>query len=177
MSLSPPASAADHVRGDLNAPVVLVHYGDFECPYSGAAYPVIKALQAQWGDRLCTVFRAFPLTDVHPNAQLAAQAAEAAGEQFWAMHDKLFENRDDLREGDILDYARELGLPMPQFHHELHAQTAVDRVEASIAIGRANGVHGTPSFFVNGRFHDNDEGLWRQGRLSKVLESALASAS
>ena len=174
MSLSPPAGSADHIRGDLSAPVVLVQYGDFECPYSAALYGTIKEIQAQWGERLCYVFRPFPLADVHPHAQLAAQAAEAAGEKFWEMHDLLFENQDDLREGDLLEYARTLGLPQQVFGRDLHSQAIAARVAASVRSGRDNGVHGTPTLFVNGEFHDNRESLWEASRLVRVLESALA---
>jgi protein-disulfide isomerase len=174
MPLSPPAGANDHLRGDLNAPLILVQYGDFECPYSGAAYGVIKDILANAGDRIGYVFRSFPLADIHPHAQLASQAAEAAGEKFWEMHDLLFENQKSLQQNDLLSFATELGLEPDAFQIALHSPATIERVRASVHTGQANGVHGTPTFFINGEFHDNTEGLWKKARLLKALETALA---
>lgn len=173
MSLTPPVGDSDHLRGDSKAPILLVQYGDFECPYSGAAYGVIKDILAQWGDRIGYVFRSFPLDDVHPHALLASQAAEAAGEQFWEMHDLLFENQRALSESQLVGYATSLGLNEAKFRHALHSQSVIERVSESVRNGRANGVHGTPTFFVNGEFHDNNKGLWKKAHLLKVLQNAL----
>src|SRR5262249_10561446 len=111
----------DHIRGPEDAPVTLVEYGDFECPYCGRAEPVLRELVAEFGDELRFVFRDLPLTDVHPNAQLAAEAAEAAAAQgkFWEMHDLLFQHQDALTSTDLVRYAKELALDVDRFRDEL----------------------------------------------------------
>lgn len=172
----PPLSESDHIRGDLGAPVVLVHYGDFECPYSGAAYPVIKKAQSLFGDDLCLVFRQFPLDDIHPHAMQAALAAEAAGDKFWEMHDLLFENQDLLDVPDLFDYARQVGLDEKRFDTQLRAPGTFEAIKQVVADGKAVGVHGTPTFFINGEFHDNREGLWKASHLLSLLEKARQSA-
>lgn len=172
----PPITDADHIRGDRNAPVVLVHYGDFECPYSGAAYPVIKKAESLFGDDLCSVFRQFPLDDVHLHALQAALAAEAAGDKFWEMHDLLFENQDLLDVPDLFDYARQLGLDEKSFEQNMRASSTLEAIEQSVASGKRVGVHGTPTFFINGEFHDNREGLWRASHLMELLEKARQNA-
>jgi protein-disulfide isomerase len=172
----PPLTDTDHILGDPKAPVVLVHYGDFECPYSGAAYPIIKQAVADFGDDLCLVFRPFPLPDVHPHAVQAALAAEAAGDKFWEMHDVLFENQDLLDMADLFDYAQLLGLDEKSFEKTLRATSTIEKIRHSVDSAKHIGVHGTPTFFINGEFHDNREGLWEAPHLMSLLEKARDSA-
>ncbi len=141
--LTPPVSERDHAAGPEDAPVTLVEYGDYECPYCGMAYPIVKRAQLDLGNRLRFVFRNFPLAESHPHARLAAEAAEAAGAQgkFWEMHDMLYEHQDALEAEDLTGYAKSLGLDVPKFAHDLEA----------------SGVNGTPTFFVNGNRY---EGSW-----------------
>lgn len=145
----------DHIRGREDAPVTLVEYGDFECPFCGRAEPAIRELLAAEGDELRYVFRHLPLTDVHPFAQLAAEAAEAAGAQgrFWEMHDLLLEHQGELRPRELREYANRLGLDMERFESELHSRAYKKRVTADVASADASGVSGTPSFFIDGRRH------------------------
>jgi protein-disulfide isomerase len=172
----PPLSTDDFVRGDLNAPVILVHYGDFECPYSGALHVVLRSLENQFGEKIAVVFRQFPLDDIHPNAMKAALAAQAAGEKFWDMHDLLFENQDDLREGDLLEYAHKIGLDGTQFRIDFTSPQTRETVKESVRAAREIGIHGTPTLFINGQFHDNSEGLWKRPKLLPLIEAALETA-
>jgi Na+/H+ antiporter NhaA len=172
--------ARDHIRGALDAPVTLVEYADFECPYCGRAEPAIGELLAEQGEALRYVFRHLPLHDVHPRAQLAAEAAEAAGAQgaFWALHDRLFEHQDELTLGDLRRHARELGLDLQRFERELRDRLYEERVERDILGADASGVSGTPSFFVNGRRHHGAydlQALTAAVRAARV--AALASAT
>jgi Na+/H+ antiporter NhaA len=141
----------DHVRGDPEAPVTLVEYGDYECPYCGRAAPVVKELLERFDGRLRFVFRHLPLIDVHPNAALAAQAAEAAGEQgkFWEMHDRLFEHQDDLDPHDLARHAAEIGLDVVAFEEDLRSHRFAGRVAQDVNSADEAGVAGTPSFFIN----------------------------
>ena len=152
-----------HVIGPATAAVTLIAYCDFECPYCGRAYPVIKRLRAELGDRLRFVFRHFPLIHKHPYAQLAAEAAEAAGAQgqFWAMHDLLFENQDVLEIADLRTYGKLLGLDMAHYDRALTAHTYVDRVRQDVGSGKMSGTRGTPTFFINGGRHTDEETLER----------------
>jgi Na+/H+ antiporter NhaA/predicted DsbA family dithiol-disulfide isomerase len=145
--------ARDHIRGSEDAPVTLVEYGDYECPYCGQAEVVIRELLVSFGDALRYVWRHLPLNDVHPNAQLAAEAAEAAGAQgvFWEMHDKLLENQDRLTPPDLIRYAEEIGLDSDRLWDELRRHEHAERVAEDVASADASGVAGTPSFFINGR--------------------------
>ena len=117
----PVDKARDHIQGPGDAPVTLVEYGDYQCPFCGRAYPIVKKVRARMGDRLRFVFRDFPISTSHPNAEHAAEAAEAAAAQgrFWEMHDHLFENQKRLRDEDLQRYARELGLDVERFDPEL----------------------------------------------------------
>jgi Na+/H+ antiporter NhaA len=144
----------DHVRGPLDARVTLVEYGDFECPYCGMAEPVVRELLRDFGE-VRYVWRHVPLSDVHPHAQLAAEAAEAAGEQgmFWEMHDLLLGHQDNLRFGDLVGYAEELGLDVDRFASRLQNHEDAGRVAEDIDSGDLSGVSGTPTFFINGRRH------------------------
>jgi protein-disulfide isomerase len=157
--LTPPVSASDHAAGPDDAPVTLVEYGDYECPYCGMAHPIVKRAQRELGNRLRFVFRNFPLAESHPHARLAAQAAEAAAAQgkFWEMHDMLFEHQDALEPEDLTGYAKSLGLDTAQFVRDLEAGTYAKRVRDDFRSGVKSGVNGTPTFFVNGNRYD---GSW-----------------
>jgi protein-disulfide isomerase len=154
--LTPPVSERDHIRGSAAAPVILVEYGDFECPACGQAYPIVKALEQQLAATLAVVFRHCPLSTIHPHAQRAAEAAEAAGAQgkFWPMHDLLFERQDALEDGDLARYAAELGLDLTRFARDLATHRHLAKVRADFSSGVRSGVNGTPTFFVNGLRHD-----------------------
>jgi protein-disulfide isomerase len=158
-TLTPPVSERDHVAGPDDAPVTLVEYGDYECPYCGMAYPIVKRAQQELGSQLRLVFRNFPLAEAHPHARLAAQAAEAAGAQgkFWEMHDMLFEHQDALEAEDLVSYAKSLELDAARFARELVAGTYAKKVSDDFRSGVRSGVNGTPTFFVNGNRYD---GSW-----------------
>jgi protein-disulfide isomerase len=145
----------DHIRGPDAAPVTLVEYGDYECPYCSEAEVVISELLDEFGDDLRYVWRHLPLNDVHMNAQMAAEAAEAAASQgaFWAMHDKLLASQDELTVRDLKRYAEGLGLDVERFWDELRRRKHEERVAEDVASADASGVAGTPSFFINGRRH------------------------
>jgi Na+/H+ antiporter NhaA/glutaredoxin len=144
----------DHIRGPEDAPITMVEYGDFECPYCGQAEPIIREFLAGRGD-VRYVWRHLPLSDVHPQAQLAAQAAEAAAEQgaFWEMHDMLLDHQDALRFGDLVRYAGEIGLDVERFRDDLRRNTGAARVAEDVDSADLSGVSGTPTFFINGRRH------------------------
>jgi protein-disulfide isomerase len=144
----------DHIRGPRNAPVTLVEYGDFECPYCGRAEPVIRELLADHGD-IRYVWRHLPLTDVHPRAWLAAEASAAAAEQgrFWEMHDVLLEHQDALRPSDLVRHAEALGLDVDRFSEDLRRHRMAPRVARDVDSADLSGVSGTPTFFINGRRH------------------------
>jgi protein-disulfide isomerase len=144
----------DHIRGPVDAPVTLVEYGDFECPYCGQAEPVVRELLADFGD-VRYVWRHLPLTDVHPHAQAAAEAAEAAAAQgaFWEMHDTLFKDQDALTTPDLVRYAGDIGLDVEAFERDLRDRTGAERVAADLESADLSSVSGTPTFFINGRRH------------------------
>jgi Na+/H+ antiporter NhaA len=144
----------DHIRGPVDAPVTLVEYGDFECPYCGQAEPVVRELLRDFGD-VTYVWRHLPLNDVHPLAQQAAEAAEAAASQgaFWEMHDLLLDHQDALRMEDLVGYAEELGLDVDRFEEDLRTRAGVRRVAEDVDSADVSGVSGTPTFFVNGLRH------------------------
>ena len=146
----------DHMRGPTDAPVTLVEYGDFECPHCGQAHLVVDQIEKLLGDALCFVFRHFPLNTVHPYAQMAAVAAEAAGAQrrFWDMHDTLFENQHALDEVHLVQYAEILGLDLRKFVRDLEEQRFAAKVREDFLSGVHSGVNGTPTFFINGVRHD-----------------------
>jgi Na+/H+ antiporter NhaA len=145
----------DHIRGPEDAPVTLLEYGDFECPYCGQAEQVIRELLLSHGSDVRYVWRHLPLNDVHPSAQLAAEAAEAAAaqERFWEMYDAMLTHQDELRPRDLSRYAEELGLDIEQFKDDLRTHAHADRVLADVATADESGVSGTPTFFINGRRH------------------------
>jgi protein-disulfide isomerase len=152
LKLTEPQPHRDHIRGPHNAPIQMLEYGDYECPYCGAAHGVVKAVEEELGDRLCLAFRNFPLTNAHPHAQLAAEAAEAAGAQgkFWEMHDLIYENQEALEPDDLAEYAASLGLGIPRLVKELEAHVYAPRVREDFQAGVRADVNGTPTFFVNG---------------------------
>jgi protein-disulfide isomerase len=164
----------DHIQGPPDAPVTLVQYGDYECPYCGAAYPIIKEVQAHMGERLRFVFRNFPITTSHPHAERAAEAAEAAASQdkFWEMHDLLYENQRNLRDQDLRGYAEKLGLDVELFDKELAEHVHAERVHEDFMSGVRSGVNGTPTFYINGARHDDS---YETQPLLAALEGAAAS--
>jgi protein-disulfide isomerase len=172
MSLIQDAGNADHIQGNPDAPVALLEYGDYECPHCGAAYPVVKQIQKKMGRQLQFVFRNFPLTNMHPFAEIAAEAAEAASAQgrFWEMHDALYENQDSLSEETIFALAEKIGLDMEAFTKDIESQKYRPKVKKDFMGGVKSGVNGTPTFFINGeRFDQNFDG--------QLLLEALRSAA
>jgi Na+/H+ antiporter NhaA len=145
----------DHIRGPISAPVTVVEYGDFECPYCGQAEPVVRELLSDFGGEVRYVWRHLPLNDVHPRAQLAAEAAEAASDQgaFWEMHDLLLHNQQALNPSDLIDYAESLGLDVQRFAFTLREHSAAARVAEDVDSADLSGVSGTPTFFINGKRH------------------------
>ena len=168
----PVDEARDHIRGPENAPVTVVEYGDFECPYCGMAEPAVRELLADFGD-VRYVWRHLPLTDVHPHAQLAAEAAEAAARQgaFWEMHDLLMDHQGALTARDLIGYASSLGLDTEQFTADLRKHAGAARVAEDVDSADLSGVSGTPTFFVNGQRH---YGAYDIETLSKAVKLALA---
>jgi protein-disulfide isomerase len=165
----------DHIRGPREAPVTIVEYGDLECPYCGQAEPVVRELLRDFGD-VRYVWRHLPLNDVHPNAQLAAEAAEAAADQgaFWEMHDLLLAHQDALRPNDLIGYAEQLGLEVERFMNDLREHAGAVRVAEDVDSADLSGVSGTPTFFINGRRH---YGAYDIATLSAAVRAAGARAS
>jgi protein-disulfide isomerase len=169
--LQPPVNARDHILGPNDAPVTLVEYGDYECPYCGMAYPIVEAVRERMGDDLRFVYRHFPLTQIHPHAQHAAEMAEAAGERgrFWEMHDTLFRNQHALEDEDLILYAARLGIPPEWAVNALRTHAFAPRVREHFMSGVRSGVNGTPTFFINGVRHD---GGWDERSLLAALQNA-----
>ena len=166
----PVSEERDHIQGSPDASVTLLEYGDYECPYCGAAYPIVKQVQARMGNRLRFVFRNFPITTSHPHAEQAAEAAEAAAAQgkFWEMHDLLYENQKRLDAADLHSYAEELRLDVEAFDEDLTTHVHAARVHDDFMSGVRSGVNGTPTFYINGRRHD---GGYQLESLLAALES------
>lgn len=164
-----PVSERDHAEGAADAPITLVEYGDYECPHCGRAYPIVKEVQRVFGKRLRFVFRNFPLGEMHPHAEHAAEAAEIAGGmgKFWPMHDILFERQGSLGDSSLGEYAGKLGLDAKVFHQKLAAHEAEARVKEDFLSGVKSGVNGTPTFFINGLRYDEP---WDLETLSAALE-------
>jgi protein-disulfide isomerase len=154
--LNPPVNGEqDHVLGQADAPITLVEYGDFECPFCGRSYPAVRRIRGELGDRVRFVFRHYPRPE-HRHARHAAEAAEAASAQgrFWEMHDQLFEHQDALTDNNLAQYAAGIGLDVERFQHELTSGVYVKRVQRDIQSGANSDVHGTPTFFINGVKHE-----------------------
>jgi protein-disulfide isomerase len=166
----------DHIRGSLNALVTLVEYGDYECPYCGAAYPIIEAVLDRLGDNICFAYRHFPMTTLHPHAETAAEAAEIAGEagRFWPMHDRLFTNQDRLDLPHLVEHAAAVGLDVLKFQQELGRRKYRDRVREDFMSGVRSGVNRTPSFFINGVRYD---GSWDRDSMLAVLTRVMRDAA
>jgi protein-disulfide isomerase len=170
-TLTPPVSERDHVLGPASAAVTLVEYGDYECPFCGAAYPIVKEVLRISGPEVRFAFRNFPLSQVHPHAERAAEAAEAAGApgKFWQMHDLLYEHQRALDDQHLLTYAARLGLDVRRFAQDLTDRAHAGRVREDFLSGVRSGVNGTPTFFINGVRHDGSYDL-------ETLLAAVAAA-
>jgi protein-disulfide isomerase len=176
-SLFVPASIQDHIQGVLSAVVVLVMYGNYQCSRSADGYRLIKAIRRELDvsfgeDYLCLIFRHFPQTQIHPHAQRAAQAAEAAAAQgqFWSMHDTLFAHQQKLENGYLVEYANDLGLDIPQFLKELSKQVHVDRINEDIESGMQSGVTAAPALFINNIRYS---GRWR---ITELMATIVATS-
>ena len=155
-TLKVPVGPADHSQGAESAGIVLVEYGDYQCPYCGRAYPIVKQVQKHFGTRLRFVFRNFPLKEIHPQAEAAAETAEFAGAngKFWEMHDLLFENQRQMNNPLFIRLTEELELPATALGRALDDGEFKKRVKEDFLGGVRSGVNGTPTFFINGRRHD-----------------------
>ena len=162
----------DHIQGPANAPVTLMEYGDYQCPFCGAAYPIVKQIQQRFGENLRFVFRNFPLAQIHAYAEVAAEAAEAAGAQnkFWEMHDYLYEHQAQLAPPQLIAAAERLGLDVERFTDDLSQHAYAERVREDFLSGVRAGVNGTPTFFINGVRHD---GAWDFDSLSEAINAQL----
>ena len=171
--LIPPVSERDHCIGPNTAPVILVEYGDYECPYCGQAHPIVQQVLASLPGTVRFAFRNFPLATIHPHAEGAAEAAEAAGAQgkFWPMHDMIYENQRRLGGLALLEYAAAVGLDLDKFAAELEEGVYKPRVREDFMSGVKSGVNGTPAFFINGIRHD---GSWDAESLLAALVAAGA---
>jgi protein-disulfide isomerase len=149
-------SERDHIRGPVDASIELVEYGDYECPHCKAAFPVVNLIEAEFGDDLCFAYRHFPLIEIHPYAEAAAEAAESAGTQdrFWEMHNILFQNSPNLDWPHLLRFAVALGLDVGRFTRDVSGHRYLPRIREHIESGMASGVQGTPTFFINGVRHE-----------------------
>jgi Na+/H+ antiporter NhaA/protein-disulfide isomerase len=168
----------DHLRGPEDAPVTLLEYGDFECPYCGQAEPVIRELLGEFGD-IAYVWRHLPLNDVHSHAQLAAEASEAAHLQgkFWEMHDLLLDHQGALRPRDLLSYAEELGLDSDRFGEDLRNHRVASRVARDVDSADLSGVSGTPTFFINGRRHYGPYDVETLSNVARLAGARVAAAA
>lgn len=150
-----PVTKTDHIQGLESAPITLVEYGDYECPYCGVAYPIVKRIQKHLGKRLRFVFRNFPIVESHPHASMAAMTAEFAGahKKFWEMHDILYQNQENLDMQDLLDYAESLGLSADNLKTAIENATYAEKIKEDFMGGVRSGVNGTPTFYINGTRH------------------------
>src|SRR5512140_759158 len=166
--------ATDHIRGSASAPVTVIEYGDFECPLCRQAHGALEVMLPHFGRQVGFAFRHFPLKDPHPHAELAAEAAEAAGAQgkFWPMHDLLFEQQRHLDEQHLLGCAAKVGLDLPRYRNEMADHVYLQRVQEHVQSGRRLGVRSTPAFFVNGALADVSFGMQH---LHEAIDRALAT--
>lgn len=165
----------DHYRGEIDAPVILIEYGDFECPHCALAFPEIERFVENSDDQLCFVYRHFPLTTIHPHAELAALSAEAAGRQdrFWEMHHLFYRNHGLLSEENIVEMAGALGLDVDRFVEDLSDEELTNKVQSDFSLGIRSGVNGTPALFFNGLRYDGP----RNYRALKLMATNLAEGS
>jgi protein-disulfide isomerase len=170
--LTIPVGPDDHVRGANDAVLTVVEYGDYECPYCGQAYPIVEKLAKEFASSMRLVFRNLPLADVHPHAQHAAEMAEAVGQQgeFWAMHDKLYENQRSLGDEALRSYAAAVGADLTLVEKTLESGSPRARVEADLEGAVRSGANGTPTFFVNGERYD---GSWFYDPFAEFLHEKL----
>jgi protein-disulfide isomerase len=170
--LATPVNGDDHTQGPPDAEVTLVQYGDYECPYTRMSRHSVLTLQREYTDKLRFVFRHFPLEEIHPHARAAAQAAEAAHRQgaFWTVHEHLFEHQNALEDGDLHQYAIELGLQPDGFDRDRTSPEVARRIDRDLASGERSGVEGTPTFYVNGVRHN---GPFDVDTLRSAIEAAL----
>jgi protein-disulfide isomerase len=173
MSLRIPVGEHDHIQGDRGATCTLVEYGDYECPHCGHTYPIVKRVEKHFGKRLRFVFRNFPLGEMHPHAESAAECSEFAGSKnkFWEMHDMLFENQENLGAALYLKLAKQLELQPESLREALEKRTFAAKVKADFTGGVRSGVNGTPTFFINGERHD---GPFEFEDLVGAIEGALS---
>ena len=168
-----PDPKRDHLQGAIDAPIALLEYGDYECPVCGEVQPIVGEIQRRLGGDLCFAFRHFPMSNVHPHAEHAAEAAEAAGEQggFWPMHETLFANQDALDDESLAEYAAALGLNEMRLIQEVISGAHAERIREDFKSGVRAGVNGTPCFFINGERYDGARGL--EALLAAVSHPAI----
>ena len=165
----PVSESRDHIQGPVTAPVTLVEYGDYECPYCAQAYLITKEIQERLGDKLCLVFRNFPVTKIRPHAYETALAVEAAAAQgkFWEMYDYLFKHGQSVTDDSLRRSAANLGLNLTRFDREFHDRIYSNHIDEDIQSGNRSGVNGTPTFFINGELYD---GAWDLDNLLGALD-------
>jgi protein-disulfide isomerase len=175
VKLTLPVSLRDHIQGKDTSPLTLVEYGDYECPYCGQAYPIIKQVQKHFGPKLRFVFRNFPVSQIHPHAQHAAEAAECAATQnkFWEMHDYLYEHQQALDDQHLEKYASELALDLARFKNDMSMHVHAARVREDFLSGVRSGVNGTPTFYIDNTRYN---GSWDLETLLETLRSAIKKA-
>lgn len=173
--LTPAVSERDHAQGPASAPLTLVEFGDYQCPFCGAAFPVVKRIQASLGEDLRFVFRNFPLTQSHPYAEAAAEAAEAVGVlgKFWPMHDVIFKNQASLDPESLIRWARRLGFDDNELAAAFGRPEILERIKEDRMSGLRSGVNGTPTFYINGARYDGPAG---EDDLLEALGAALREA-
>lgn len=171
-TLAVPVNHSDHFLGSASARVTVVEYGDFECPSCGQAYHAVQMLLKHFGDRMRFVFRHYPQREVHPHAELAAEAAEAAGAQqkFWRMHNLLFEHQAHLKAPGLRQYAQEAELDMARYDYEMRDHLYLQRIQEHSESGKHSGVRATPTFYVNGVLHDASFSI---EQLQSAIDAAL----
>ena len=174
MDVMPTLRDVDHVRGPRSATVMMMTYGNYQCPLSGRAYETIEKLRCALGDQLCFVFRHFPIVSLYPQSQKAAATAEAAGNQgkFWEMHDKLFDNQQALDDASLMEYADELGLDVFQVIQELIQHAHAARIQADVDSALQYGVKDSPTFFISVR-HQGTTNL--ETLVQQILTAALVN--
>ena len=170
----PVSDRRDHIRNPSGA-VTLVEYGDFQCPHCGRAHPILNELMERMGDDIRFVFRHFTLSQIHPDAQSAAEAAEAAAAQgkFWEMHDSIFHHQHALEDANLAEFAKAVGLDLQQYTRDMAERRALARIEEDVEGGERSGVQGTPTFFINGVLYS---GSWEQDALLPALQAASRTA-